>query len=79
MGPIRADLRLSGERLQLTFSVLTLEVRQAFEAALTSLIPGLETLFGGVEVLVQVSQEKITGFDEEQMMALEPGRIDIQA
>jgi len=78
LGPIRADLKLTGRQLHLTFSVLTQGIRQAFESALDNIMPVLEALFDRVEALVQVSVEKIARFDEEQMVALEPGRIDIQ-
>ena len=78
LGPIRADLKLTGRQLQVTFSVLTRDIRHAFESALSGIVPVLEGLFDAVEALVQVSAEKITCFDEEQMVTSEPGRIDIQ-
>jgi len=79
LGPVRADLRLAGRQLQVTFSVLTRDIRQAFESALSGIMLTLEDLFDEVQALVQVSAEKIARFDKEQMVTLEPGRIDLQA
>lgn len=79
LGPVRADLRLAGRELQVTFSVMTRDIRQAFESALRGIVPALEDLFDEVQALVQVSAEKIARFDEEQMVTSEPGRIDLKA
>ena len=78
LGPVRTDLKLTGRQLKVTFSVLTQDICQVFESALSSMMPTLEGLFEQVEALVQVSEEKIARFDEEQMVTLEPGGIDIQ-
>jgi len=79
LGPVRAYLRLTDRQLQVTFSVMSRDIRHAFESALSGIVPALEDLFDEVQALVQVSAEKIARFDEEQMVTSEPGRIDLQA
>ena len=79
LGPVRADLKLLGRGLQLTFSVTTLEVQHVFEGALEELNAILEAFFSSIDSRVEVSAEKITRFDSPETVLTESGKIDIQA
>jgi hypothetical protein len=79
LGPVRTDLAMQGNRLQITFFVRDITVQSMFERQMDHVQTALKHTFGQVQLAVHVSKEKIVQFENEDSLQGSVGRIDIKA
>ena len=78
LGPVRADLAMLGRNLNISFFVCDQTVRQVFMTQSTAVADALKGFFEEVYVDTFVSSAKIDAFEDEDLLGLTPGRINIQ-
>ncbi len=79
LGPVRVDLTMFGGSLDVGFFVRNDKVRQAFESAHDMICHALNKVFGRVQVVTRVSEQKIIQFEQEHASNSGAAMVDIQA
>ncbi len=77
LGPVRADLAMTGRHLKIQFFVQRDAVRQRFEQQSDDIVRALQGLFEDVVLITSVSEKKITQFNLPEPSGAASGRIDI--
>jgi hypothetical protein len=78
LGPVRIDLAVFEDALDICFFVRSEPVRQKLESACDPLIAELKGSFGRVQIAVRVSRQKIDRFEGDDHSRSGTGWIDIQ-
>ncbi|MGD9009593.1 MAG: flagellar hook-length control protein FliK [Desulfobacteraceae bacterium] len=78
LGPVRVDLAMFGDSLEVGFFVQNETVRQTFESAVDQVKDALSGVYDRVQVVTRISEQKIAQFDREDLSGSGFGMIDIQ-
>lgn len=78
LGPVRIDMSVFKDTLDVSFFVRNEPVRQKLESACEPLIAELKGSFGRVHITTRVSQPKIDRFEQDDHSRSAAGWIDIQ-
>ncbi len=78
LGPVRIDMVMFGENLEVGFFVQNETVRQTVESAHDRIFQVLNKVFSRVQIITKVSEQKIAQFEHEDPSSSGSGMIDIQ-
>jgi hypothetical protein len=78
LGPVRIDLAMIGDSLEVGFFVQNETVRRTFESAADQVKDALGDVYDRVQVVTRISEQKIVQFDREGLSGSGCGIIDIQ-
>jgi hypothetical protein len=78
LGPVRIDLAMFGDNLEVGFFVQNETVRRTFESAVDQVKDALSDVYDRVQVVTRISEKKIAQFDREDRSGSGSGMIDIQ-
>ena len=79
LGPVRADVATAGNTLSIRFFVRDREVQAIFDQHVPEVETVLSEPFEWVDIITEVSKEKIAQFGREDRMGPSVGRIDVRA
>jgi hypothetical protein len=78
LGPVRIDLAMFGDSLEIGFFVQNETVRRTFVSAVDQIKGALSGVYARVQVVTRISEQKIAQFDREDFSGSGSGMIDIQ-
>jgi hypothetical protein len=78
LGPVRIDLAMFGDTLEVGFFVQNETVRRMFASVVGQIKDALSGVYARVQVVTRISEQKIAQFDREDLSGSGSGMIDIQ-
>lgn len=78
LGPVRIDLAVFGDSLEVIFFVQSETTRQILASAAGQVKDVLGKVYDRVQVVTRISEQRIAQFDREDLSGSGSGRIDIQ-
>lgn len=78
LGPVRIDMVMLGDSLEVGFFVQSETVRRTLESAVDQVKDGLSKVYDRVRIVTRISEQKIAQFDREVPSGSGTGMIDIQ-
>lgn len=78
LGPVRIDLAVFGDSLEVGFFVQSETTRRILASAAGQVTDALGKVYDRVQVVTRISEQRIAQFDREDLSGSGSGRIDIQ-